>query len=117
MERDWLRQAVSRSDEIRFAICVSELEEYVGNAQLTRITEVDAEYHIFIGEISFQGKGIGSQATQLVLDYAQKVLGLKTIYLVVRPENFPAIKIYVKCGFELVSSSDVILTYRKVFNK
>jgi RimJ/RimL family protein N-acetyltransferase len=116
-EREWLRQALSKSDEIRMAICVGENQVYAGNVQLTRITKNDAEFHIFIGELDLQGKGIGGQATQLMLDYGHKVLGLKSVYLRVHPANSSAIRTYIKCGFELLNSSGEVLTYVKDFTK
>jgi diamine N-acetyltransferase len=113
IERDWLRDALNRSDEVRFAICIGEAQDYVGNAQLTSITNYDAEYHIFIGETISHGKGIGSQVTELVMDYAQNVLGLKSIYLYVHPANISAIRTYEKCRFILSESKNTLLMYKR----
>jgi diamine N-acetyltransferase len=71
-ELNWMRDALNRSDEIRFAICAGYFKEYVGNVQLTSITSDDAEFHIFIGEKLFRNQGVGSKATQLVTEYAKK---------------------------------------------
>ena len=113
IELDWIREALNRSDEIRFAICVGEFNEYVGNAQLTSITSDDAEFHIFIGEKISRNQGVGSKATQLVIDYAKKNLGLKNIYLHVHPENIAAIRAYIKCGFVLSHFKDDYFVYIK----
>lgn len=114
IERDWLREALNRSDEARFAICIGDALEYVGNAQLTSITNDDAEYHIFIGEATAYGKGIGSKATELVLDYAKNILSLKAVYLNVNSANISAIRIYEKCGFILSKEINYQLIYRKI---
>ena len=113
IERDWLREALSRSDELRFAICIGDELEYVGNAQLTSITNHDAEYHIFIGEATAYGKGVGSKTTSLVLDYAKIILKLKSVYLNVNPANISAIRIYEKCGFKLMKKINNQLIYIK----
>ena len=59
------------------------------------------EFGIFIGEDNTRGKGYGSIATQLTIDYAFEILKLNRVYLSVLSENVAAIKAYKKCGFEL----------------
>jgi len=112
IEREWLRNVLTRSDEIRFAICLGDKYEYVGNAQLTSITNADAEYHIFIGDINYHGKGIGSKTTELVIDYAKIKLGLMAIYLHVHSANTSAIRAYEKCGFILNDKLNNRLLYK-----
>jgi RimJ/RimL family protein N-acetyltransferase len=99
IERDWIRRVLARPDERRFAICVGEEGRYVGNVQLTHITEADAEFHIFIGDPAVHGQGVGTRATALILDHAREVLGLRQVRLLVHPDNTPAIRAYEKCGF------------------
>jgi RimJ/RimL family protein N-acetyltransferase len=99
IEKEWIQKVLKREDEIRFAICVGDNNEYVGNVQLTNITKTDAEFHIFVGNKKFHNKGIGTKATDLILNYSHKVLQLKTVYLFVNKENVTAIKSYKKCGF------------------
>jgi diamine N-acetyltransferase len=113
IERDWLREALNRSDEVRFAICIGDALEYVGNAQLTSITNDDAEYHIFIGEANAYGKGIGGKTTELVLNYAKNILSLNSVYLNVNPANISAIRLYEKCGFIFIKETNNQLMYRK----
>jgi RimJ/RimL family protein N-acetyltransferase len=112
-ELNWMRDALNRSDEIRFAICAGYFKEYVGNVQLTSITSDDAEFHIFIGEKLFRNQGVGSKATQLVTEYAKKNLRIKNIYLHVHPENIAAIRAYIKCGFVFYRLKNDILIYIK----
>jgi len=98
-EIEWIKKVLKREDEIRFAICVGNESEYVGNVQLTNITNTDAEFHIFVGNKDFQNKGIGTKATNLILNYSKEVLKLKTVYLFVNQNNLAATKAYKKCGF------------------
>lgn len=99
IEKEWIKKVLKRKDEIRFAICVGSKNEYVGNVQLTNITKTDAEFHIFVGNKDFHNKGIGTKATNLILNYAAKVLKLEMVYLIVNKNNIAAIKSYEKCGF------------------
>lgn len=99
IENEWIKKVLKRENEIRFAICTGDENEYVGNVQLTNITKIDAEFHIFVGNKNFQNKGIGTKATNLILDYAKEILKLKTVYLFVNKNNTPAIKSYNRCGF------------------
>ncbi len=87
------------------AICVGDDARYIGNVQLTNISQGKAVFHIFIGEKQFWGKGIGKVATQLMIKYAKDVLGLEELSLVVLMNNKAAIRIYNAVGFVEVSSS------------
>lgn len=59
-----------------------------------------ANFGIFIGEHSYQGKGYGREATTLILDYGFNVLGLKNIQLYVFEYNHQAIQLYRSLGFK-----------------
>jgi RimJ/RimL family protein N-acetyltransferase len=111
IERDWIRNVLARTNEKRFAICIGDAQQYVGNVQLTNITSNDAEFHIFIGEVAAHGKGVGTQATQRILDYARDALGLQQVYLSVHPDNVSAIRAYEKCGFQWSPTDGTRLTY------
>ena len=102
IEKKWLHEKLLEKDSVRFAITVDDL--YVGNIQLTNIIKEDkAEYHIFIGERSFWGKGIASLATNQIIRYATNILKLKEISLFVNPLNKAAIKVYEKSGFRIAN--------------
>lgn len=99
MELAWIDGVLQNDSSKRFAICLEPDERYVGNVQLTDIHDGEAEFHIFIGERQFWGKGIAPQATKLLLGHARDVLRLKRILLHVRPDHGAAIRVYSKCGF------------------
>lgn len=109
IEKNWLENALARENEKRFAICTKEGGRYIGNVQLTNLNETDAEFHIFIGEKSFWGKSVGTQATLEILKYAFEVRGLNSVYLHVNKNNISAVKAYKKAGFtETVETGDDI---------
>lgn len=99
METEWLDKTIGRADQKRFAICLTENEKYIGNVQLIDIVEGEAEFHLFIGEQDYWGRGIGEKATELILNYAFFTLDLDSVKLDVNRENVAAIKIYTRQGF------------------
>jgi diamine N-acetyltransferase len=109
IETSWLAGALDKQDQRRFAICIEELNTYIGNVQLLDITERSAELHLFIGDKSYWGKGLGYQATMLILKYAFFELKLEHVYLRVHPANIPAIAIYEKAGFEITKKDDGLM--------
>lgn len=96
-EIDWIRRVMEDKTSRRFAILAD--DSYVGNIYLTDITKKDAEYHIFIGDKNFWGKGIAGEASKLIIDYATQDLGLDEIHLKVRDDNGAAHHLYKKIGF------------------
>ncbi len=105
-EENWIKEIRKEKNSKRFAICVGEEETYVGNVQLKDITREDAVFHIFIGEKSYWGKGVGTAATELILDYAEHKLKLKSIKLKVQKSNTAAVKIYENAGFKVNGLDD-----------
>lgn len=73
----------------------------IGNTALENINLRDrtAEFGIFIGESDLQGRGYGTEATRLMLDYAFTGLGLQNVMLRVWEYNFAGIRVYEKAGF------------------
>lgn len=106
MEKNWISKVIKNTNERRFAICVGDNEQYVGNVQLTDIENEKAQFHIFVGDKSKWGKGIGTQATKLLLEYAFAKLKLQTVYLIVNMKNQAAIRSYQKSGFRILEESD-----------
>ncbi len=84
-------------------------DQYVGNIQLTGIANKEAEYHIFIGEKNYWGKGIAYEATRLIISYAFEKLKLSAVNLKVRKEHERAINLYLKFGFQEVEHYDEFL--------
>lgn len=93
----WVRKVIADNTSRRFAIIADGV--YVGNIYLTGIGNGEAEYHIFIGEKSYWGKGIARKASQLIINYGRDVLNLKKITLSVRPDNAGAFHLYKSLGF------------------
>jgi len=100
VEIKWLKNALQSIDSKRFAICLKNFDLYVGNIQLTHISDSSARFHIFIGEKKYWGKGIAQKSTKLILLFAKNNLKLKNVYLYVNLHNIAAIAAYKKTGFK-----------------
>lgn len=115
MEQQWLASCLKHKDQKRYAICLTGSGTYIGNIQLLDINKKKAVFHLFIGEPSYWGKGIGKEATRLLLDYAFSVLGLEFVELEVDKENLAAVRIYTSWGFrdtESTSSFNRMMIFR-----
>ncbi len=100
LERIWISNKLLEKNSNRFALEVD--DKYIGNIQLTNVTDHDAEFHIFIGNKDYWGKGIAYIAILQLLRYAKNKLPIKKIYLNVNPENKSAINLYKKVGFKII---------------
>ena len=96
-ELNWIRKVMSNENEYRCAILADEV--YVGNIYLTDITSESAQYHIFIGNKEYWGKGVAKKASELILDLAFNKLNLNFVYLHVKKQNLAAFHLYKKLGF------------------
>lgn len=74
----------------------------IGSARLHHVSEADrnATYAIGIFDDSLLSKGVGTEVTKLVLEYAFKELRLHRVALKVLEYNKRAIRCYEKCGFK-----------------
>jgi RimJ/RimL family protein N-acetyltransferase len=82
-----------------FCILNKQTKEPVGDINLFDSEEFKdlPEISIMIGEHS--GKGFGTEASQLLLNFSFKELKLKEVYLSVYKDNLPAVGLYKKLGF------------------
>jgi RimJ/RimL family protein N-acetyltransferase len=101
--RQWFEEYVERDDDFVFLIEETrELRKPVGQVALYRIDWAGrrAEYgRLMIGEAGATGRGLGREATNVLVEYAIGPLGLREIELTVLADNAPAIAIYRGCGF------------------
>lgn len=109
IEKEWLNFTLEKKSERRFAICLKKGDRYIGNTQLLGIRRKSASFHLFIGDRRYWGKGIGKEASFLILQYAFSELKLQQVALEVHKENIPAISIYKSMGFEHVDENNNFL--------
>jgi RimJ/RimL family protein N-acetyltransferase len=99
-QRDWYDRFLKNNNRETFVI--ESDGKSIGNVALTDISKLDSNAGLFlvIGNKYFQGNGIGSQATQFILDFGFNKLHLHKIWLYVYNANVKAIKLYEKFGFK-----------------
>lgn len=101
IHNNWMDTKVATGEVVQFIIKVKENNKSIGSVYFRDIDNKtkEAEYGIFIGEDEARGKGYGTEAAKLALEYAFTNLKLKTVFLRVFAENKGAIKSYEKAGF------------------
>ncbi|NLM96203.1 MAG: GNAT family N-acetyltransferase [Halanaerobiaceae bacterium] len=85
-----------------FSIITLDNDELIGNCGLLNVNLINrtAEAGIFIGNKEYWNRGYGTEAMNLLLDYAFNLLNMNSIFLRVHSFNKRAIKCYKKCGFK-----------------
>jgi sialic acid synthase SpsE/RimJ/RimL family protein N-acetyltransferase len=96
----WFRGLVQRSDRIEFVILQAQLGP-VGTVGLSNIDFAAnrAEYGVMLGESAARGRGLASQASSMILEYAFDVLGLDQVRLSAFADNAAALRLYERLGF------------------
>ena len=99
----WLKNKVYTGKVAQFIIYVRETDRPVGSVYMQNIDPVhkNAEYGIFIGETEALGRGYGTDAAKLAVQYAFEELKLHKLYLRVISDNKRAIQSYQNAGFKL----------------
>ena len=101
METEWLKNVLKRKNEKRFAVCVTETGQYIGNAYLANIDVDEVEYSgLFIGEMEFWGKGFGTAACSVLCDFAFRELKVQRVYGFIRREHQASLTMVKKIGFK-----------------
>lgn len=100
-ETEWFERAATDEGRRIFAIFERETGRPIGNCELF---DVDfrhrrCEAGIFIGDADCRGKGYGTEAMRLLLDYAFTAVGLHSVMLWVYAYNDAARRCYEKVGF------------------
>lgn len=104
-----LKRYIQEKDEsdcaILFGIFWKADARHIGNVKLEPVdfAEGVATMGILIGDKEYWGKGVGTEVTNLITDYAFNVLGLTEVHLGVMSTNVAAIRVYEKCGYVIES--------------
>lgn len=98
----WFTNKIQIGEVDQFIIIDRTTDMPVGSTYLRDIDMQNkkAEFGIFIGEDNARNKGIGTDTTSLMIQYAFEELQLNKIFLRVFSNNLGAIKAYEKAGFE-----------------
>ena len=99
-EKKFLEENIT--PEAVFVIVTMEDNKMIGTVSLEKIDMINriGTLGIFIGEEEYRGKGYGTEAVKLILEYGFKYLNLYNINLDLMEFNTRALKCYEKCGFK-----------------
>jgi RimJ/RimL family protein N-acetyltransferase len=99
--RQWLATRQDHHDRADWAIVRRQDDVVLGEVVLNELAEQDASvnFRILLVKPGLFGRGYGTEATRLVVDYALDVAGLHRISLEVYDFNPRAQRVYEKCGF------------------
>lgn len=109
----WMQEKVEKKEVFQFIITEKKENRKIGSVYLRDIDLANqkCEFGIFIGEEGFLGKGLGTEAAKLILQFAFNELKMNKVFLRLLAENTRAYKSYLKVGFkeEGISRQDVFI--------
>lgn len=102
--REYLQARVNNPNVYFAGVFDRATNRHIGNVKLEPIDweKRRAVFGILIGNPSYRGKGIGTEATKLLVRHAFENLGLEEIELGVIAENLAGCRAYEKAGFKIV---------------
>lgn len=98
---NWINFHNNNPCEVLLVIEDRAVGRLIGHVGLYKIDKVakKTELGILIADDESRGKGYGTKATKLMVNYAFKELGLHKVTAEVLSENLPSISMFKKCGF------------------
>jgi RimJ/RimL family protein N-acetyltransferase len=101
MLREWLSTRQDHDDRADFAIIALDADRVIGEVVLNELDTDDESCNFRIGLTGpdVYGRGYGTEATSLVLDYAFDTVGLHRVELEVYSHNPRGRRAYEKAGF------------------
>lgn len=103
MDRDWFNQALNDKSNRNIYFGIDEIEtgNFIGIIQLNSIDYISgtANWGFMIGETKNQSKGIGTEFSKLILNYAFNYLNLRKITSYIVDNNVISIRLFRKLGF------------------
>ena len=101
MQKDWYEKRVHNNpNQYDFEIHDIETKKLIGHCGLYYVNWVSrmAEFSIYVGDMDYRGKGIGSDALRTLISYGFNQRNLNKIWCEVYSNN-AALEIYRKIGF------------------
>lgn len=98
---EWYDRTKNDRSRYIFAICQNKDARHIGNVAIGNVDTLHRHgmFSIFLAGTADQAKGIGSEATMLVLGFAFEKLNLNKVYLRTSPRFTQAIHMYDRLGF------------------
>lgn len=99
--RDWCAGRKAQDERLDLAIVENATGEFAGEAVLNEyLADVEtANFRIALRGPAWYGRGLGTEATRLIVDHGLNTVGLHRITLEVLARNQRAVRAYEKAGF------------------
>jgi diamine N-acetyltransferase len=116
---EWFHEYSERDNDFVFIIEeIKDLQKPIGQVSIYNIDwdEKSAEFgRLLIGEDDAIGRGLACAASKIILEIGQRHLGIAKYHLLVKKNNYAAIKLYKNLGFEtLADNYDSVRMYLSV---
>lgn len=100
-EQRWFESLSATKDQYSFAIETLEDSKYIGGCGINKIDWKNsiAVVGIFIGDKAYWGKGYGTDAMKVLINFIFEQMNINKIKLNVYDFNKRAVRSYEKCGF------------------
>lgn len=104
----WCASRAEQDERLDLAIVENATGEVAGEAVLNEYdaAENSANFRISLRGPAWYGRGLGTEATRLIVTHGLETIGLRRITLTVLARNPRARRAYEKAGFEVVGTED-----------
>ncbi|HEY9584301.1 MAG TPA: GNAT family N-acetyltransferase [Candidatus Paceibacterota bacterium] len=115
--REYVREKTEDPDILFCGIFDKETDIHIGNVKLEPIDWANKKtvFGIMIGDREYWGKGLGTEATRLISDYALNELGMNEVELGVITDNIKASKAYERAGFKQIQFNPKSINHDGIF--
>lgn len=98
---NWINFHNNNPEEVLLVVEDTTAGKLIGHVGLYKIDKIakKTEFGILIADDDSRGKGYGTKATSLMVEYAFKSLGMHKVTAEVLSENAPSVAMFKKCGF------------------
>ncbi|MGZ5404461.1 MAG: GNAT family N-acetyltransferase [Nocardioides sp.] len=104
----WCASRADADERLDLTVVENATGEYAGEAVLNDYDPAteSANFRIALRGPAWYGRGLGGEATRLIVEHALTGIGLQRVALTVLGRNPRAIRAYEKSGFQVTSSYD-----------
>lgn len=116
--QNYIKEKNNSSEAVLLGIFDKKSGLHIGNIKLEPIIENKETWvGLLIGNTKFRNKGVGSEVLDYVTKFAHSQFKIKKMYLGVHKNNLPAIALYLKSGFVMVTetqnnSENCLMSYK-----
>jgi ribosomal-protein-alanine N-acetyltransferase len=92
----------TETDRIVLAVCIKENDQHIGNISLQKIDLIsrNAEFAILLGNMRYWGKGVGTEASMLLLEHGFRELNFHRIGCGTSSDNIGMQKLAMSLGMK-----------------